>query len=178
MIGLSYKSYYKVRGYSYINLKTISILVLLLILSFPSLSYPGEKISTSTEGAKDEIRLALENWTKDFNEKKVDKICGLFAQDLIANYGDYPELSYESICTQLKSSLTMQDRTFNYTLDLQEIIVTGDLGVVRLIWTLEVSDSNGHLVETVKDRGIDIFRRQSDGKWRISRYIAYPMGER
>lgn len=48
---------------------------------------------------------------------------------------------------------------------------------MRLIWTLTVTDADNKAVETTKDRGIDIFRRQADGSWKISRYIAYPMKE-
>lgn len=39
----------------------------------------------------------------------------------------------------------------------------GDLAVVRLIWTLTVTDADNKVVETTKGRGIDIFRRQADG---------------
>lgn len=53
----------------------------------------------------------------------------------------------------------------------------GDLAVVRLIWTLTVTDADNKVAETTKDRGIDIFRRQADGSWKISRYIAYPVKE-
>ena len=95
---------------------------------------------------------------------------------MIANYGDFPQISFESICKQLKSSLTNPELTFHYDLDLTEIIVSGDTGVVRLIWTLTVTGPDGKVVETTKDRGMDIFRRQPDGTWKISRYIAYPMG--
>ena len=160
------------------GLLTLTILFILSVFSLPTLSYPGDNVSVLTEGDEREIRSALESWTRDFNDKKTDKVCGLFAPDLIANYGNYPELTYESICAQLKSSLTMEDKTFRYTLDIQEIIVSGDLAVVRLIWTLNVRDTSGNLTETVKDRGMDIFRRQADGNWRISRYIAYPTGEK
>lgn len=159
-------------------LLTLTVVFILSVFSLPTLSYAGDNAAVLTEADEREIRSALESWTRDFNDKKKEEVCGLFAPDLIANYGNYPELNYESICTQLKSSLTMEDKTFRYTLDIKEIIVSGDLAVVRLIWTLDVRDTGGNLIETVKDRGMDIFRRQADGKWRISRYIAYPMGKK
>ena len=159
------------------NLYSVNIKTLLLILSvslLPVLLYSCDSSSENNVKDREAIRTALEDWTKDFNDKNTDKVCGLFAKDLIANYGDYPEISYESICTQLKSSLTNKKLSYNYALNIQEIIVSGDLAVVKLIWTLVVSDYNGKSIETVKDRGIDIFKRQSDGSWKISRYIAYP----
>lgn len=150
-----------------------SLLLSLLVVAplvFLSLCAAG-----SPEDAEMEIRAALEGWTEDFNDERTDKVCDLFAPDLIANYGDYPEKNYESLCGQLKSSLRDPEKTFRYSLDIQEIMVSGDMAVVRLVWTLTVYDSRGELLETTKDRGMDVFRRQEDGSWRIYRYLAYPI---
>ena len=132
--------------------------------------------SVGADGAENEMESALRKWRDDFNGRNVDGICDLFAPDLIANYGDFPQISYESICKQLKSSLTNPDLNFHYDLDITEIIVSGDIGIVRLTWDLTVTDADGKVVERTKDRGMDIFRRQPDGTWKISRYIAYPVG--
>jgi len=132
--------------------------------------------STRADGEEEEIETALREWRDDFNGKNADVICDLFAPDLIANYGDFPQLSYESICKQLKSSLTNPDLNFHYDLAITEVIVSGDTGIVRLIWDLTVTDGDGKVVERTKDRGMDIFRRQPDGTWKISRYLAYPAG--
>jgi steroid delta-isomerase len=51
------------------------------------------------------------------------------------------------------------------------VIVAGDLAVVRLTWTLTVSVDGA--TETTEEEGIDIFRRQPDGRWSIARYIAF-----
>ena len=159
-------------------LKNVFRLIFLftLTLLIPALSKASGSPAEAPDKAAEEIRAALEGWTKDFNDKNTNKICGLFAPDLIANYGDFPQISYESICKQLKSSLTDPELTFHYDLDLKEVIVAGDVAVVRLIWTLTVTNADCNVVETTKNRGMDIFRRQPDGAWRISRYIAYPMG--
>jgi len=157
------------------SVKVKALLLLLSVFFLPVLLYSCDSSSDNNIKDKKAIQSALEDWTKDFNDKNTDKVCGLFASDLIANYGDYPEITYESICKQLKSSLTNKELSYHYSLDLQEIIVSGDLAVVKLIWTLVVRDSNGKPIETVKDRGIDIFKRQTDGSWKISRYIAYPL---
>lgn len=143
---------------------------------FQMASYAAESSANPSANPAREIRAALEGWTEDFNGKKTDKVCGLFAADLIAHYGDHPEKSYDSVCAQLKLSLTDPEKTYRYSLDIREIIVSGDLAVVRLVWMLNVYDAEGKLLETTKDRGMDVFRLESDGKWRISRYIAYPMG--
>jgi steroid delta-isomerase len=54
----------------------------------------------------------------------------------------------------------------------KEIIVAGDLAVVRLTWRLTVQGKDAP-AETIEEPGMDIFRRQGDGSWKIFRYIAY-----
>jgi steroid delta-isomerase len=51
---------------------------------------------------------------------------------------------------------------------------SGDLAVVRLVWTLETEREYGVGKKTIQEPGIDVFRRQADGSWKISRYLAYP----
>ena len=119
------------------------------------------------------IEQRLRQWTEDFNAGRVDRLCDLFAPDLIANYRGQPEKSFDSLCTALREDITSGPRSFHYALELNEIMVSGDMAMVRLIWHLTVTDrETGRTFETA-DRGIDIFRLQPDGEWRIARYIAY-----
>ena len=48
----------------------------------------------------------------------------------------------------------------------------GDAAVVRLTWTLTIRPKDGGEVTSVEP-GLDVFRRERDGRWRIVRYIAY-----
>ena len=45
--------------------------------------------------------------------------------------------------------------------------------MVRLTWTLKVRQRDSGKLSTSVEPGLDIFRRQGDGHWRIIRYIAY-----
>jgi ketosteroid isomerase-like protein len=49
--------------------------------------------------------------------------------------------------------------------------VAGDVAVVRLTWTL-TTQVNG-AKDTTTEEGMDIFRRQPDGRWSIARFIAF-----
>jgi steroid delta-isomerase len=121
--------------------------------------------------AASEIRATLEAWTADFNARR-DTVCDLFARDLIAQYRGLPERGYDAQCTLLQHSLADAQKTYRYGLDIKEIIVAGDVAAVRLTWTLTVAPAGG-AAQTTRDEGLDIFRRQADGRWRIIRYIAY-----
>ena len=55
--------------------------------------------------------------------------------------------------------------------DVHAILVLGDVAVVRLTWTLTTQVNGAN--DTTTEEGMDIFRRQPDGKWSIARFIAF-----
>jgi uncharacterized protein (TIGR02246 family) len=132
----------------------------------------GTAAAQSDRSAQAEIRAALTQWMADFNAGKADRVCGLFAPDLIAQYRGQPERNYDAVCDLLKRSLTDRTKKFSYALDIKEVIVAGDLAIVRLTWTLTIQGKEAP-AETIDEPGMDIFRRQADGSWKIFRYIAY-----
>ena len=133
--------------------------------------------TAAAESAEDAIRSTLVQWTKDFNAGKADAVCLLFSPELRYDFRGYPERDYNDVCTLLHRSLADPSKHYVYALDLREIIVSGDLAVVRLTWTLNVTLPNGQLVKSVEP-GMDILRKSPDGQWKIIRYIAYEAPER
>jgi ketosteroid isomerase-like protein len=129
--------------------------------------------AATQSSAPAEIRTALAQWMADFNAGNSAKVCALFAPDLIAQYRGQPERNYDALCDLLKRSLSDRTRTYRYALDIKEILVTGELAVVRLTWTLSVRSNDAPGETIAHEPGMDIFRRQPDGTWKISRYIAY-----
>jgi uncharacterized protein (TIGR02246 family) len=118
------------------------------------------------------IRAALAKWTSDFNTRDASHICDLFAPDLVYDYRGFPERDYATLCGLLQRSLADPARTFTYALDIKEIIVSGDMAIVRVVWTLKVASAGGKTEES-REPGLDVFRKQPDGRWKIARYIAY-----
>ena len=127
----------------------------------------------SPDAAQNEICSALEKWRSAFNDRDERQVCDLFAPDLIANYQGQPERNYTSLCQLLQTSLADRERTYHYSLNINEVLVYGDLAVVRFIWTLEI-EKDGASKEIIAEPAVDIFRHQADGSWKISRYLAYP----
>ena len=123
--------------------------------------------------AEKAIRDALAKWTDDFNARDATRICDLFAPDLRYDFRGQPERDFAAMCSGLKRTLADRSKTLTYSFDIKEIIVSADMAIVRLVWTSRVSQAgSGQVVET-KEPGLDVFRRQSEGTWRISRYMAY-----
>lgn len=124
--------------------------------------------------AERQIREALESWRRAFNTGDAVHVCDLFAPDLISNYQGQPERNYDSVCALLRGSLQEKERAFDYGLDIKEILVSGDLAIVRLVWTLRIAQKGGGATRVSEEPGLDVFRRERDGRWRIIRYLAYP----
>ena len=116
-----------------------------------------------------EIRATLEQWTEDFNAGRAETVCGLFAEELVAEFRGQPQRGNEELCDLLQRSLKDPARDYKYGLEIKEIVPAGDLAVVRLDWTLHISPLNVTSVEP----GMDLFRRQPDGSWKIIRYLGF-----
>lgn len=125
-----------------------------------------------TEAAEDEIRSAIENWRSAFNARDEDRVCALFAPDLVANYQGEPERDYSSLCEMLRAAVRDPYVTYRYSVEIREIVVYGETAVARLVWALEIEKA-GSPKQTIEEPAVDIFHRQSDGSWKISRYLAY-----
>jgi steroid delta-isomerase len=137
--------------------------MLALMLSAPGLSWASD--------AGGEIRSALAQWTDDFNAGRADKVCDLFAKDVRADVAGADERDYTAICDLLTHSLNDKTRRYHYAMDIKEILVFGDVAVVRLVWTLVVKEKDGAEIRSVEP-GMDIFQKQPGG-WKIIRYMAY-----
>jgi steroid delta-isomerase len=122
--------------------------------------------------AQSQIRTALIDWMEDFNAGRADKVCALFAPNLIVDFRGVPERGFAAQCELLRRALSDRARRFTYAVDIKEIIVAGDVALVRLVWTSTLRSQGRPDVVTVEP-GMDFFRRQPDGSWRIERYMAY-----
>jgi ketosteroid isomerase-like protein len=136
------------------------------VFSAAAAAQPADKAETA-------IREALAKWTADFNARDAPRICDLFALDLVYDYRGFPERNYEALCGLLRRSLADQSKQFTYALDIKEVMVSGDLAIVRLVWTLRTMLPGVAAAVESKEPGLDVFRRQPDGSWKIVRYIAY-----
>src|SRR5262249_8392741 len=133
----------------------------------------GPAMAQSSGPDETAISEALIAWTRDFNRGDTSKICGLFAADLRYDYRGHSERGFADICGLLQGSLSDRTKKYVYSLQIKEILVSGDLAVVRLVWTLRVSPAGSAPEMVSEEPGIDIFRKQPDGRWKIIRYLAY-----
>ena len=123
-------------------------------------------------GDKAAITERLQRWTADFNSSDAIGVCDLFAPDLIYSIPEVAQGTRETLCANLTGILAKSDVKLRYANpDIQEIVVAGDVAVVRLTWTLTTEAAGGK--DTTTEEGMDMFRRQADGRWSIARFVAF-----
>lgn len=124
--------------------------------------------------ARQEIVQRLQQWPLDFNARRIEPVCQLFAPDLVASYPDSKDRNYAEMCRGLTRVLADQETSYHYEApEIEQIIIEGNMAVVRLIWPLTITHMDGRAPEMVREKGIDLFRRQSDGSWRIAISYAF-----
>ena len=108
--------------------RMVAAIVLSTVLLFLSSNVPMLAGDAATE-----VRSALTQWMADFNAGKTERVCELFATDIRADFRGYPTRDHKAVCDLLAKSLTNKTRVFSYALDIKEILVFGDVAVVRLV---------------------------------------------
>jgi steroid delta-isomerase len=141
-------------------------LAVALLLGATSCAGPARQDDAAT------IRAALTAWMDDFNAGRADQVCGLFAPTLRFDFRGAPERGYADLCAQLHRALANPAQRFSYTVTINEVLVSGDLAIVRLVWHSTVRAGAANPVIT-DEPGLDVFGRQPDGSWKIIRYLAY-----
>lgn len=135
--------------------------------------FSGGKAARTADDPATVIKAELEQWRLDFNARRDARICDLFAPDLRYDFQGLPEQNHTLLCDRLHRALADRSKTFQYGLRIKEVLVSGDLAVVRLTWISNLTATDGRTTSE-EEPGLDVFQRQPDGSWKIIRYIAYP----
>lgn len=132
--------------------------------------------NTSEAKSRQEITDLLKKWPQDFNAKNIQATCGLFAPDLVASYPESQDKNYDEMCRFLETAFQNKDKNFTYEApQIEQIFIDGDIGVVRLIWQLKIVNKKTLKTEWIKEKGLDVFKRQKDGSWKIAISYAFPL---
>lgn len=112
------------------------------------------------------------DWTAAFNRKDLTKSCDLFATEVKANYQGVPAKNYQTICDGFKKIFHSDLKSYQYHFQLHDVYREGNLAALRITWYLEIYE-HGQLKSKTEDEGIDIFKRDHQGQWKIVNYIGY-----
>lgn len=129
------------------------------------------------------IRATFHKWAADFNARDSQHVCDLFASDLrwVTLFPSYnekgvDERNYKALCNILQRTISDKTKQYRYATDIKEVIVSGNLAVVRVVWTLTTTNSaRPQETNVTKEFSLDIVQKQPNASWKIIRFYAYEM---
>jgi len=143
-------------------------LILLLLLALPLCAQ--EPTMSAEVQAEKQIRDSLGKWVAAANRGDWKEALKVWAPDLIGWYPGMPDATFAREAENAARGGAPRTR---YDLEIKEVMVSGSLAVVRDLWTFSTKRESGEeLVEKVKS--FEVWQRQPDGSWKISRWISAP----
>jgi ketosteroid isomerase-like protein len=121
----------------------------------------------------DAIRNEFAAWRSAFDSRNVNAVCDIFAPDLRLDAGPLLDDTYSRLCARLQRILKDPEATYKYSLAIREILIFGDIAIVRPVWTLTVTREGEPSAIVTTEPGLDVMRRERNGTWRIFRFMAY-----
>jgi ketosteroid isomerase-like protein len=119
------------------------------------------------------VQKVLTAFMAAFNAGNAKSVCDIFAPDLIYDYhGLRPNRNFNDVCGGLRATLADPARRFQYALHTQEIFVSGDIAVARVVWTLTLTSKDAPKPVVTEEYSMDLFRRQGAG-WKLFRFNAF-----
>ena len=124
------------------------------------------------------IREAIERGARGFERGDPDAILAHYGRDVVLSYPGVPDQDYETLARayrELRSRPASVTATTRPTFD--EILVSGDLAIVRVRWTTTIrsaaTDSTPAREATRWLRDLQVWRRDAAGDWKFIRGMHY-----
>jgi len=129
----------------------------------------------STGEAEAAITRALGEWVEATNRGDPAKASDVWAPGVV---GWFPKLSAVALdqAYRVAGAGKPSDKKpwSTYKLSIDEILVSGDLAIVRDLWGETVHFPGISATAYREIRSFEVWRPQPDGKWRITRWISAP----
>ncbi|HJX26902.1 MAG TPA: nuclear transport factor 2 family protein [Thermoanaerobaculia bacterium] len=136
----------------------------------------AETVATQQEKDIATLRSLIIESGDAFNDKDPDRIMALYASDVVLSYPGIPDMGYADFA---KAYSELRNSTPGVTVktspNIEEILVSGDLGVIRITWNTTTTETNPPKESTRQMKDLQIWRRQADGTWKLSRGMHYRM---
>jgi uncharacterized protein (TIGR02246 family) len=136
----------------------------------------AQQRSASTEPApcESELKEQFIQWAAAYKARNLSGTMSIFADDVIFSFQGSPDQGRAELEAGYRRSFSHTDSSQEWVPHFEEFACAGDLGFVRSTWELVAADKQGASQQLARNRGVDIFRRGSDGRWRIIRSLNYP----
>ena len=104
-----------------------------------------------------------------FNERNPDGILAHYAPDILVSYPNVADTDYAGFAEAFSGLRNRPPGLVSTKADIHEIIVSGDLAMVRVSWITTTKQADPAKEVTRRARDMQIWQRQTDGSWKFTR---------
>ncbi len=118
-----------------------------------------------------EIHKMLDSIAGSFKTGDMEQVLAIYADDVLVLGIDQPDVAGKEAWRKVLADQP-KDVTIDVRMDTKELEIAGDLAYERGTYTAKItSKATGALLQTVTNRHVHIFKRQSDGHWKAWRLM-------
>jgi steroid delta-isomerase len=146
---------------------------LLVTLCLTTGCVPVTRTPRVDDNAASSIRASIEQGARGFMSANPDTILAHYARDSVLSYPGIPDQDFAALVNaygELRSRPADVVATTVPTFD--EILVSGNLALVRLRWTTTITQAGRTATRHLKD--FQLWRREADNRWMFIRGMHYP----
>jgi uncharacterized protein (TIGR02246 family) len=111
-----------------------------------------------------------------FNAGDPQAVMARYARDVVLSYPGIPDLGYDELVKGYAEMLKRKPGDTAKTVPtIEEILVSGDLAVIRVMWTTTTTQADPPRQETRQMKDLQVWRRESDGSWKFARGMHFRM---
>lgn len=121
------------------------------------------------------IKSELNKWMKAYNQKDLDNSVAIFSDDYVGYYAGNPDQTKKLFKEQNDEVFKNKYLKATLSMDAVEIQTSGEMAYVRIKqkWSFKPSASKN--AQVALEKGILIFQKENDGKWKITRSSIFPV---
>lgn len=131
----------------------------------------GNSISVEADIAA--IRDIIPQTEKAINEADPEGIMAHYSKDILVSYPGIADTDYKTFSESYKHMLRPGIVT-STTPTIEEILVSGDLAIIRMIWETTITETVIQKTSRRKARDLQVWKREA-GNWKFIRGMWYHM---
>jgi dienelactone hydrolase/ketosteroid isomerase-like protein len=116
------------------------------------------------------LRNKILTYADAVNRREPEPILPMFAPDILLSFPGIPDQDYATLRPDYESMRSRAPGEVMTRPEIEEILVSGDLAIIRALWhTTVTKPGNPPSVTTRQMKDLQVWRRESNGEWRFAR---------
>ncbi|PKL83998.1 MAG: hypothetical protein CVV24_02055 [Ignavibacteriae bacterium HGW-Ignavibacteriae-3] len=121
------------------------------------------------------IKNEINKWMRAYNQKDLNNSVAIMSDDFIGYYSGHPDQTKSKIKEQNEDVFKNKYLKATLSMEASEIETSGDLAYVSIKQKWSFQPSISTKPQIALEKGILIFKKQSDGSWKMIRSSTFPV---